>query len=171
MKQISRGLIRSLSILALAKAMFVTATKMETDDKLTRDGTIDKGEYDLRDLELIQAYRKKFVDSLHDFMGLIYKGSMQKDEVEGVTSRTTDYAMSILKDKTIDLDFVGIFLLKKLVKQPKIDKRIIELIDLEKIDKLSKMIDDTYQKNITFKIKNRVNHIALINSIFLKVFK
>jgi hypothetical protein len=169
--RLSKGLIRSISILALARAMFVASTKMENTDMI-KDGTIEKEEYDLTVLPKIQAYRKEFNSKIINFIEKNFMDNpSQKEETKSISNQTTNYAMGLLKKQEVDLDFIGIYLLKKLIELPKVSQDIKSLVEIDKINELSKLVDDTYRKDALFRVKNRIKHVIIVNSIFSKVFK
>ena len=160
-KMLSKGYIKSLSLLALSRAFLVSSTRVEEED-LLRDGLIDRPT-----IEELRDYRSEIANRINNFLIEVYKAnSSQRGTIQKTNNKTVDKAMRLIYKQLIDMDYVAIYLLEKIHYMPKTKEDIKSLIDMEQLKQMKSLVEKTYTGEIKDKkYISKFEHIALINKI------
>jgi len=160
---ISKGFLRSMSYLALTKAFLVSATRTEEED-LVMDGLIPKDT-----IVELQAMRHNLADRINTFLESTYRGlsHVERLEAKRINNRTVTKALALIKHRLIDMDYVAIYLLKKLDSMDNVSTDIKALVDLDELAKITVIIEKTYKGEFEKKkYISKFEHIALVKKIF-----
>lgn len=162
---LSKGYMRSLSHLALARAFLISSTRVEEED-LIKDGLVPRATIDE-----IKAYREMISNRIGNFLGNIYQtiSSEERGTIRRINNNTVDKAMQLIYKQLVDMDYIAIYLLEYLYKADKVKDGIKSLIDTEELKEMKSLVEKTYVGEIRDKkYISKFEHIALVKKITLE---
>jgi len=162
---LSKGYIRNLSHLTLARAFLVSSTRVEEED-LVKDGLVLRAT-----IEELKEYRERIADRINNFLGDIHKTISKEERVllGKINNNTVNKAMALIYKQLIDMDYIAVYLLEYLYKTDKVKEDIKQLIDVEELREMKSLIEKTYVGDIrNKKYISKFEHIALIKKIVEK---
>lgn len=162
---LSKGYMRNLSHMILARAFLVSSTRVEEED-LVRDGLVPRAT-----IEEIKEHRERIANRINDFLGGVYSGATSKERatMKRLNDNTVNKAMQLIYKQLVDMDYIAIYLLEHLYKADKVKKDIKELIDLDELKTMKTLVEETYVGDIRDKkYISKFEHIALIKKIIMK---
>ena len=162
---LSKGYIRSLSHLTLARAFLVSSTRVEEED-LARDGLIPRAT-----IEELKEYRDTIASRISGFLEETYEAvsSEERRNIKRVNNNTVNKAMQLIYKQLVDMDYIAIYLLEYLYGADRVKDDIKSIIDLNELKEMKGLVEKTYIGDIRDKkYISKFEHIALIKKIISK---
>lgn len=162
---ISKGYMRSMAFLSLTHAFLISSTRTEEED-LSREGLIPK-----ETIKELQEKRERLDIKINSFLKEKYRNLTieERKEAKRLNNYTVTKALELIKRRLVDMDYVVIYILKKLKSDEKVPSEIKGLIDLEELKDMTTLIEETYKGEYEKKkYVSKFEHIALINKMFMQ---
>ncbi len=162
---LSKGYMRNLSHLALARAFLVSSTRVEEED-LVKDGLVPRGTIDA-----IKEYRVGISDRINNFLAGVYSKATKEERamIKRLNDNTVNKAMALVYKQLIDMDYVAVYILEYLRETDKTKEDIKALIDMNELKEMKSLVERTYVGEIRDKrYISKFEHIVLIKKIIAK---
>jgi len=162
---LSKGYMRSLSHLTLARAFLISSIRVEEED-LVKDGLVPRAT-----IEELKRYRERIAKRINSFLGGVYSEATSEERatLKRLNDNTVNKAMASIYKQLIDMDYVAVYLLEYLYNSDKVKEAIKRLIDIEELREMKMLIEKTYVGDIRDKrYISKFEHIALIKNIITK---